>query len=472
VESHSECAWGVSMSGWQMPVVTVLCVGLAWPMPAEPQVSDTERYWGQWRGPDATGAALGADPPIEWSETQNVQWKIEIPGRGSASPIVWGDKVFLLTAVPVGEPVPGTVAGGTGQQISAVRRNGRRGRRRAGLPRAFSMHRFTVMAIDRDTGNVAWSRLAREEVPHEGYQDQNGSYAAGSAVTDGEQVFAFFGSWGLYAYDMDGHLQWEVDFGKRLMRNAFGEGTTPALHGNTLVVTWDHIGGQSFVVAIDKRTGNELWRRNRDEIDTWATPLIVEHEGRGQVIVPAMDRVYSYDLATGEIIWQSRGTTMNAIPSPVYADGIVYVMSGYRGNNLQAIQLSNARGDIAGTDAIVWQLNRDTPYVPSPLLYDEVLYVIKSNDGILSVYDPLTGEPHYERQRLQGIRNIFASPVGAAGRVYIPGRDGTTLVVRHGARYEVIASNTLDDRFDASPAIVGDEMYLRGYRWLYKIAEK
>ena len=327
------------------------------------------------------------------------------------------------------------------------------------------------MALDRATGEVAWQQVAREEVPHEGYQEPNGTYASGSAVTDGEHLFAFFGSWGLYAYDMDGQLQWEVDLGTRQMRNAFGEGTTPALHGDTLVVTWDHIGGQSFIVALDKRTGAERWRANRDEIDTWATPLIVEHDGRAQVIAPAMDRVYAYDLATGDVVWQSRGTTMNAIPSPVYADGIVYVMSGYRGSNLQAIRLADAQGDIAETDAIVWQLDRDTPYVPSPLLYDDALYVIKSNDGILSVFAPATGTPHYQLQRLEGVPNIFASPVGAAGRVYIPGRDGTTLVIAHGSRYQVVASNTLDDGFDASPAIVGDELYLRGARFLYKIAE-
>ncbi len=333
------------------------------------------------------------------------------------------------------------------------------------------MHRFMVLAFDRATGEVVWERMVREEVPHEGYQQPNGSYASGSAVTDGEHLFAFFGSWGLYAFDLNGNLQWEADLGTRSMRNAFGEGTTPVLHDDTLVVTWDHLGGQSFVVALDKNTGEERWRANREEIDTWATPLVVEHAGRAQVVVPAMERVYAYDLETGVVIWQSRGTTMNAIPSPVHADGIVYVMSGYRGNNLQAIRLDDARGNIAATDAIVWQRDRDTPYVPSPLLYDEALYVIKSNDGILSVFDPETGEPHYALQRLAGVPNIFASPVGAAGRVYIPGREGTTLVIRHGPEFEILATNTLDDGFDASPAIVGDEMYLRGRRYLYKIAE-
>ena len=449
---------------------------------AEAQSTDAERYWGQWRGPEATGVARHADPPLTWSETENVAWKVEVPGRGTASPIVWGDKVFLLTAVAVGDPVAlGAPEVSRRQPPDASRRQAppERRERRAGRGRRrgrrgaqeVQAQRFMVIAFDRENGDAVWEREAREALPHEGYQQPNGSYASGSAVTDGERLYAFFGSWGLYAYDLDGELLWEVDLGDRFMRNAFGEGTTPALHGDTLVVTWDHIGGQSFVAALDARSGEERWRSNRDEIDTWATPLVVEHDGRAQVITPAMDQVYSYDLRTGETVWRSRGTTMNAIPSPVHAGGIVYVTSGYRGNNLQAIRLADARGDIAGTGAIVWQLDRDTPYVPSPLLYGDALYLLKSNDGILSAFDPATGEPHYALQRLEGVPNVFASPVGAAGRVYITGRDGATLVIRHGRRYEVLAVNRLDDGFDASPALVDGEVYLRGYRYLYKIAE-
>ena len=439
--------------------VFLLVCGDVWP--AEAQVSESERYWGQWRGPQSPGVAPFGDPPLQWDESQNIAWKVAVPGRGLASPIVWGDRVFVLSAVSFGEPV-GVGDGGS----SSTGRRGRRSRGSAMVQR----QRFIVLAFHRETGELVWQRVAREALPHEGYQQPNGSYASGSAVTDGERVFAFFGSWGLYAFDFDGELEWQVDLGTRHMRNAFGEGTTPALYHDTLVVTWDHLGGQSFVVAFDTRTGEERWRANREEIDTWASPLVVEHAGRAQVITPAMEQVYSYDLETGDVVWRSRGTTMNAIPSPVHADGMVFVMSGYRGNNLQAIRLADAHGDIAESGAIAWQLDRDTPYVPSPLLYENALYVIKSNDGILSVYDPRTGMPHYQRQRLRGIPNVFASPVGAAGRVYITGREGTTLVIRHGARYELLASNDLDDEFDASPAIVGDELFLRGHRYLYKIA--
>ena len=421
--------------------------------------SETVRYWPAWRGPLATGVAPEANPPLEWSETTNIRWKVAVPGRGSASPIVWEDRVYLLTAVPVGDdgstaPPPGGFGG-----------RGRRGPRPVLLT-----HQFTVIAYDRADGQVVWERVAREEAPHEPAHPQNGTWASGSAVTDGEHLYAYFGSRGLYCYTLDGELVWERDFGQKRMRNTFGEGTTPALHDDTIVVVWDHQ-GDSFVFALDTRAGDERWRAPRDEIDSWATPVIVEHAGRHQVVVGARDRVVSYALDTGEIVWESDGLTMNPIPSPVAADGFVYLTSGYRGNDLKAVRLADATGDITGTAAIVWSLDRDTPYVPSPLLYDDTLYVIKSNSGILSAFEAQTGTPHYQTQRLRGIPNVFASPVGAAGRVYIAGRDGTTLVLRHGSTFGVLATNTLDDGFDASPAIVDDEIYLRGNRYLYSIGE-
>ena len=408
-----------------------------------------DRFWPQWRGPHATGASPAGDPPVEWSEDKNVRWKVEIPGRGSASPVVWGDRIFLLTAVPVG------VTGDTAHQpLGGVR------------PR--KAHRFVVLAIDRRDGTVAWERTAVEETPHEATQQNNGTWASSSAVTDGEHVIANFESRGLYAYDMNGTLVWQKDLGDKRMRSEFGEGSTPALHGNHLVLVWDHQ-GQSFIVALDKRTGNEIWRVDRDEIDSWATPLIVEHEGRAQVVTSAMNRLRSYDLESGELVWHADGLTMNPIPSPVGADGMVYATAGYRGNDLKAIRLAGARGDITGTDAIVWELKRDTPYVPSPLLYDGVLYILKSNSGLLSAFDARTGTPHYQLQRLDAVPNVFASPVGAGGRVYIVGREGTTLVIKNGPTFEVLATNTLDDHFDASPAVVDTDMYLRGYRYLYAI---
>ena len=289
-------------------------------------------------------------------------------------------------------------------------------------------------------------------------------------MTDGERLYAYFGSRGLFAYTLDGEPVWERDFGQQRRRNEFGEGSTPALHGDTIVVVWDHQ-GDSFIFALDTATGEERWRVARDEIDSWATPIIVEHAGGHQVITGALNRIRSNDLETGALIWESDGLTMNPIPSPVAADGFVYLTSGYRGYDLKAVRLEGATGDITGTSSIVWTLDQDTPYVPSPLLYDDTLYVLKDNAGILSAFDAQTGRPHFQRQRLAGLPEVYSSPVGAAGRVYITSRDGTTLVIRQGAEFEVLATNTLDDGFDASLAIVDDGIYLRGYTHLYSIGD-
>ena len=410
-----------------------------------------EQYWPQWRGPYATGVSRTADPPVEWSETKNIRWKVEIPGRGSGTPVVWGDKVFVLSAVPVG--------------VQEADAHAPLGGSRTRVP-----HKFVIMALDRKTGEVIWERTSREVAPHEGSHPQWGTYASSSAFTDGQHVYAFYDSFGLYAYDMDGKLLWEKDLGDKRMRSEFGEGQTPVLYGNRIVVQWDHQ-GPSFIAALDKLTGNEIWRTERQEIDSWSTPLVVEVGGRAQVIAAAMNKVRSYDLETGKVVWEGPGLTMNPIPSSVYGDGMVFAVSGFRGNKLHAIELAEAKGDITGTGAIKWTLNQDTPYVPSPLLYDGVIYLLKSNSGILSAYDAKTGKPHYQLQRLEGVPNVFASPVGAKGRVYLPGQEGTTLVIKHGPVFEVLAKNALDDGFNASPALVDGELYLRGFKNLYSIGK-
>ena len=200
----------------------------------------------------------------------------------------------------------------------------------------------------------------------------------------------------------------------------FGEGATPALHGDTIVVQWDDE-RQSFIAAFDKNTGEERWRTNRDEVSSWGTPLVVEHGGRFQVIATGTKNVTSYDLETGDVVWYGPGLTSNAIPSSVERDGIVYATSGFRGSRAFAVRLADAKGDITGTSAILWQLDRNTPYVPSPLLYEDILYLVKSNNAILTAVDPATGQAHYGPVRLDGIFEIYASPVGVAGNVIILG---------------------------------------------------
>ena len=243
------------------------------------------------------------------------------------------------------------------------------------------------------------------------------------------------------------------------------------MHGNSVVVVWDHQ-GDSFIVALDKKTGNDRWRAERKEIDSWATPLVVEHGGRAQVVTAGTNQVRSYDLETGKLLWFGEGLTANPIPSPVAMDGLVILTSGFRGNDLQAVKLAEAKDDITKSPAIAWTLERDTPYVPSPLLYDGILYLLKGNTGVLSTFDAKTGQPHYQLQRLDATPNVFASPVGAAGRVYVAGQEGTTAVLKAGPAFEVLATNKLDDGFNASPALVDNAIYLRGKRFLYCIAEK
>ena len=426
------------------------------------QPVDYEKNWHQWRGPHATGAAASdANPPLTWSETENVRWKVAIPGMGHATPIVWEEKIFVQTAIQgeeqkVEEPDDDNPFSGFFRQ-------------RSGGPT--NTYQFALLAINRSDGSILWQKTLREEVPHEGTH-QDASFASNSPVTDGEYVYAYFGSRGLYCVDMDGNVKWEKDIGEMRKSNAFGEGSCPVLYGNTLIIVQDHEGPKpSFIIALDKRNGDVLWKTERDERTTWTTPVVVEQDGKPQVIVPATNRTRSYDLATGKLLWECGGLTRNVIPTPVADDGFVYVTSGFRGNSLQAIRLDVAKDDITDSDAIVWQHNRNTPYVPSPLLYQDALYFLKSNDGILSAFNIKTGEANYGPERLQGISNVYSSIVGAAGRVYIASRNGTVLVVKHSPTFQILATNKLDDSFNASPVIVGSELYLRGQAYLYCIAE-
>ena len=428
---------------------------------------DADKNWPQWRGPHATGAARSGSPPSEWGEDQNIRWKVAIPGKGSSSPVLWRERIYLTTAVPTGKKIEAPPRPDPEPQPPGDRgrRRGRRGFRRNMTPPT-EYQRFVVLAIDRQTGKTAWETTVEEVVPHEGTH-QTGSYAAGSAVTDGENIYAFFGSRGLYCLDTQGNVKWKKALGEMTIKLGFGEGASPVLHGQTLVVPWDHE-GDSFIVALNKESGDELWRVERAEITSWTTPLVVEHDGGAQVVTSATRKVRSYDLSDGKLLWELTGMTNNTIPSPVSEDGIVYLTSGFRGSALMAVRLSEARGEVAGSDAILWSYDRDTPYVPSPLLYGGILYLLKGNTGILSAFNAKTGERHYQ-QRLEGLGNIYASPVGAGGRLYITDREGRTVVVKAGPEPEVLATNSLEDGFDASMAVAGDEIYLRGNS-LYRIS--
>jgi outer membrane protein assembly factor BamB len=270
---------------------------------------------------------------------------------------------------------------------------------------------------------------------------------------------------------MAGKILWERDFGPMQKVRSFGEGSSPVLYGDKLILVRDHE-GQSYLHVLDKRTGEDILEIERDEITSWPTPYLVDFGGRIQVITSATNRIRSYDLESGEVIWECSGMTRNVIPSPVMADNRVYLISGFRGNAALAVDLAKANGDITDTDAIVWKYDINTPYTPSPVLMDNRLYFLKANNGFLTCLDAGTGEEYYSSQKLEGINRIFTSPVGVRDRIYIVGTNGVTCVVKSGPEFGVLSQNTLADEFYASPVVLGDQLYLRGNQYLYCIAEK
>ena len=438
--------------------IKTLCSVAALSLVAAVAVAEDSDRWPQWRGSDGQAVAEEAKPPTSWSEEENIRWKAELPGLGISTPIVWKDRIFLTTAVDTGKPGPNPPEP---EPVDGERR------RPGPSP---NIYQWILMALDRNDGSVIWSQVAREGQPHEGMHPTS-TQASNSPVTDGTHVFAFFGSQGIYAYDFDGKLIWEKDLGDMRTRNSFGEGASPALHGNTLIINWDHE-DDSFIVALDKRTGEEIWRRARpDEPTSWSSPVVVERGGRAQAIVNATHRVTSYDVATGETVWEVPGMTLNVIPTPMVADGVVYLASGFRGNALMAVRLEGAKGDLTGSENVLWTYEKDTPYVPTPVLYNGLIYMLKGNKGLLSVIDADTGELVYGIERLDNVRNVYASAMAADGKVYFVGRDGGTTVVKAGRTFEVLADNMLDDAFDASPVAVGDQLFLRGRNNLYCIED-
>ncbi len=484
--------------------------------------------WPQWRGPAATGVSESGKPVTEWSEEKNVKWKVEIPGSGTGTPIVWDGKMYLVTAIDTGKKAEGSDApaatpNGGGQQAEdppqGERRRGgfgnfgdgplpdfakaydkdndgklseeeqaamraafrnRRGAPGGGAPggggggrggfgseKPTNVFQFVVLCLDAGTGKTLWQKVAREEVPHEGHHRDHG-FASASPVTDGEHLVVSFGSRGIYCFDMDGNKAWEKDFGDMQTRAGFGEGCSPALHDGTVVVRWEHE-GDSFLVALDVKDGKEIWRKERPKGTAWSTPLVIEHGDATQVVIAASGSVMAYDLKTGETIWETEGLTDNVIPSPVNNGEMVFAMSGFRGSKLRAIELGK-KGKLTDGNGVAWAADEGTPYVPSPLLYDGRLYFFQSNSDILTCLDAKTGKAHYSRERVDGLRGVYASPVGAAGMVYLLGREGTCVVIKAGDALEIVATNKLDEAFDASPVVLGGALYLRGHKHLYCLA--
>ena len=399
--------------------------------------------WPHYRGPTRDGVARG-DVPLEFSATKNLAWKVRIPGRGHSSPVIWGDRIFNVTAVHTGG----------GDEYA---------------PNPRKEHKLVFLCHDRNTGKLLWERSPKTFTPPDSYQVPYGSYGSNIPVTDGKRVYFFMESRGIYVYDLDGKLEWQKDFPQMKKRGEFGEGTPAAVDGDTLFLKFDQELG-SYMIALDKNNGKELWRVDRAEPSSWSPPLMVTHNGKKQLLV-AGTRVRSYDPATGKVNWECDGLGLNSIPSLVSANGIVYAMTGFQRPNLLAVKIDR-QGDLTGTDAILWSNNRGNPYNPSPVLKDDILYFI-SDTAMLTAYKASTGQELYRQQRLPGAYSLKSSPVAVNGKLYFATEQGDVVITRMGEKFEVLATNTMgDDMFIATPAVAGNSLYLRGKNTLYCIRER
>lgn len=412
--------------------------------------------WHQWRGPEASGVSRTADPPVTWSEEENVQWKVAIDGQGTSTPIVWDQKVFVLTAINTGVKDPSIPDPEDQPKTNFF-----------DIKRPNTQYDFVVLCLDRNTGDELWRRVANTKIPHEGAHNDN-DFAPASPTTDGQFLYCWFGSAGLYCYDLDGNPIWQRNLGEAKVGSSLGEGCSPVLHDGKLVIVRDHE-GDSAIEVLDGKSGETLWKQSREEGNAWATPRVIQHRGRTQVITAASGFVRSYDLDSGDVIWQCSGLTGNVTPCPVIDGDHVICMSGYQGYAAMAIPLTET-GDISESEKILWKQDRGTPYIPSPLLYDGLLFFNQSNQSILSCVDSTTGEILDGPERFGQLQNVYASPVGASGRVYVSGRNGTTVVLQRSPKFQVLAVNELDERFDASPALAGNQLFLRGGKYLYCIS--
>ncbi len=319
--------------------------------------------------PSNQGLRPRANPPIQWSESTNIKWKSEIPGIGHATPIIWENQIILLSAIQTDQKVDPEKTGEEQEEQDWMN------------PKSTDyIHKFVVISLDRSSGQILWQTTVREELPYS-HTHEFGSWASNSPVTDGEHIYAYFGSHGLYCLNFEGEIIWERDLGRMEKVMSFGEGSSPALYQDKLIVLRDHQ-GQSMLHVLDKRSGDILWEVERDEVSSWSTPYVVEFEGSLQLITSATTKIRSYDLETGKVLWQCGGLTRNVIPTPLYADGLVYLISGFRGNALLAIDLSLASGDITGTDAIVWSYDQNCSYTPCPILMDGLIFFLKPTTDI------------------------------------------------------------------------------------------
>lgn len=418
-----------------------------------------QTHWPQFRGADSRGIGLGEHLPVEWSADKNVDWKTDIPGRGWSSPIVWGNRVFLTTVINSGvseEPKKGLYFGGN----------------RPDAPE--TVHTWKVYCLDLDTGRILWEEIVHESTPETSIHLKN-SYASETPVTDGEQVFFYFGNVGLFVFDLNGKPQWSKRFEPQATRHGWGTAASPILHDNRLYLLNDNE-EDSWLIAIDKKTGEEIWRVKREAESNWSSPYVWENALRTEIVIPATSRIRSYGL-DGKELWSLKGMSSITIATPFSNDGLLYVSSGYVGSRLKPIYAirPGGVGDISldeeetANEFIAWCNWRAAPYNPTTLLYHDQLYVLLDR-GMLSSMNPKTGEFHFEKEKIPRKGSGFtASPWAYNGKLYCLSEDGDTFVFKAGKTFELLHVNRLaeDDMCMSSPAIANNRLLIRSSTRIY-----
>lgn len=422
-----------------------------------------QQQWPSFRGNNASGVADGHPTAVKWNAStgENVAWKTPVPGLAVSSPIVWGNRVFVSTAVS-SDPNQAIRTGlyGDVEPVTDA-----------------SKHSWHLIAIDKSSGKVVWDKVAYEGVPKTKRHPKS-SQASPTPATDGTHVIVSFGSQGLYAYDFEGKLLWQKDLG---VLNAgwffdpdyeWGVGSSPIIYGNMVIVQCD-IQRNSFIAAFDIATGKEVWRTSREEIPSWSTPTIAEIGGSKELITQATTFIRGYDPSNGKELWKLSGNSEITIPTPIVGPGIVIVTNGYRGVQPIFAIKPGASGDITlkngqtTSDAIAWSSNRGGPYIPTPVIYGDQLYILQNN-GVLAAYKVATGERIYQ-QRLGEGGAFSASPVAADGKIYCSSEDGDVYVIKAGTAFEVLGKNSFGEVLMATPAVSDGLIIFRGSKNMYAI---
>ncbi|MHC4702027.1 MAG: PQQ-binding-like beta-propeller repeat protein [Planctomycetota bacterium] len=418
--------------------------------------------WPGWRG-DGRGISTEKNLPLKWSEQENAKWKTPIPGAGHSSPIVWGNRAFVTTAVAE-DPGVESFRGG-------VYMGGNRSKPDA------SEYEFRLICLDAHQGNILWSRAFVRAEPRTRRHTKN-TYASETPVTDGKYVFASFGSAGLYCVDVEGNELWRRDLGLLRGRRGWGTGASPVLFRNTVIVNCD-CDDDSYIAAFDKTTGDPVWRTERDEGASWGTPFLFEAGGRTAVVTNATKHLRGYDAGTGRLLWQCAGGSMISVPSPVAAGNLIFLSSGHSMSLLRqpivavraeaSDDITPAKGKTR-SPGVAWSRTKGGPYVPSPIAIGDYLYV-PLDRGFLTCYEARTGKVVYAKQKLGKRNTITASPIAADDKIYIQTEDGECYVVRQGPEFEILTVNKLDEVFCASPAVSEGKIYLRSRKHLYCIGK-